>query len=169
MNCTSECVVSDAGPLIGLAIVDALPWLKNMFSSVLIPEAVATELCLESDMPGAKALAIAQKQGWLQIMSVEDVPAHLLSVVDRGEAEAITLAKEKGLPLLIDESRGRMVARGEAVSVFGTGAVLLRAKEWNLVPLVRPFIDALTEAHYRISDQLRIDILRRAGEFDATN
>lgn len=161
------CVVSDAGPLIGLAIVNALPWLQEMFSSVLIPKTVATELCLESDLPGAKALALTQEQGWLQVRPVGDVPAHLLALVDQGEAEAIALAKQEGLPLLIDEYRGRMAARSEAVSVFGTGAVLVRAKEKQLIPLVGPYLDALTKAHYRISERLKVEILVRAGELGA--
>lgn len=156
--------MSDAGPLIGLAIVHALPWLKRMFSSLLIPEAVAVELCLESDMPGAKALAVEQEQGWLQVTPVGNVPAHLLASVDRGEAEAITLASQRGLPLLIDENRGRVVARKESRSVFGTGAVLLKAKELHLIQRVGPYLDALTKSHYRISNRLRDEILARAGE-----
>ena len=160
--------MSDAGPLIGLAIINALPLVNELFRAIMIPEAVAQELHLESDMPGARALAVAKEQGWLQIMPVGDVPDHLLVVVDRGEAEAITLAKQKALPLLIDESRGRLAARNESVAVFGLGALLLRAKERRLVPAVSPYLSALTAAQYRISKQQQVEILRQADEFGAT-
>lgn len=161
-----ELVVADAGPLIGLAIIGGLPWIEKLFRKVLIPEAVATELCLDSDMPGAMALASARRQGWLKVVPVAlaDVPAHLLATVDRGEAEAIALAKRHAVPLLIDENRGRMAARNEGVHIFGSGAVLLRAKERNIIRQVRPHLDALTRAQYRLSEALRGEILRLAGE-----
>jgi predicted nucleic acid-binding protein len=159
-----ELVVADAGPLIGLAIIGGLPWIERLFQEVLIPEAVAAELCLDSAMPGAAALAAARDRGWLKIVAVAEVPAHLLATVDRGEAEAITLAKRHAVPMLIDESRGRTAARSEGVQVFGSGAVLIRAKERRIIRQVRPHLDALTQAQYRLSEALRHEILRQAGE-----
>jgi len=157
-------VVADAGPLIGLAIIGGLPWLRAVVSHVLIPEAVAEELSLDSGMPGAAALASARDQGWIEVTRVADIPEHLTATVDRGEAEAIVLAKRQAVPLLIDESRGRITARSEGVQVFGSGAVLIRAKERGLFRQVRPHLDALTQAQYRLSDALRIEILRLADE-----
>jgi predicted nucleic acid-binding protein len=84
----------------------------------------------------------------------------LLATVDRGEAEAITLAKRRAVPLLIDESRGRVAARSEGVQVFGSGAVLVRAKQRRIIRQVRPRLDALTQAQYRLSEALRHEILR---------
>ncbi len=157
-------VVADAGPLIGLAIVGGLAWLEALFREVLIPEAVEAELRLGSDLPGATALALARRQGWLKVATVADLPAHLLAAVDRGEAEAIMLAKRHAVPLLIDEVRGRRAARSEGVQIFGSGAVLIRAKEECLIREVRPHLDALTRARYRLADELRREILRLAGE-----
>jgi predicted nucleic acid-binding protein len=157
-------VVADAGPLIGLAIIGGLPWIGKLFREVLIPEAVAAELRFDSALPGAIALALARRQGWLKMATVADVPAHLLAAVDRGEAEAIALAKQQAAPLLIDESRGRVAARSEGVVVFGSGAVLIRAKEQGLIQQVRPHLDALAQARYRLSPALRREILRLAGE-----
>ncbi len=160
----SDIVVADAGPLIGLALIGGLIWLQKLFPKILIPEAVAAELCLDSNMPGASALASARDQGWLQIVSVDDVPGRLLAMVDRGEAEAIVLAKQKCARLLIDENRGRIAAKHECIPVFGTGAVLIQAKEKDLIQEIRPMLDALVRAKYRLSNGLRREILRLANE-----
>lgn len=159
-----DLVVADAGPLVGLAVIGGLPWLEHLFRAVLIPEAVAAELRLDSDMRGAHVLASARDAGWLQVVAVTDVPMRLLAVIDRGEAEAIELARQKVVPLLIDEFRGRLAARSAGVTVFGSGAVLLRAKEEGLIREVRASLDALTHAEYRLSAALRQEILRLAGE-----
>lgn len=157
-------VVADAGPLIGLAIIGGLPWLKAIVGYVLIPEAVAEELRLDSGMPGATALASARQQGWMEVTPVTDIPPHLTATLDRGEAEAIALAKRQVVPLLIDENRGRIAARCEGVRIFGSGAVLIRAQERDLIRRVRPHLDALTQAQYRLSQALRDEILRLADE-----
>ena len=65
-----DLVVADAGPLIGLAIIGGLPWIGKLFLEVLIPEAVAAELHFDSALPGATALALARRQGWLKRATV---------------------------------------------------------------------------------------------------
>lgn len=130
----------------------------------MIPEAVEFELCLSSLRPGSQALAEACEVGWIKSRKVINVPEYLLAVVDRGEAEAITLAKQEGGLLLIDESRGRTAATSENVVIFGTGAVLLRAKLLGYIPNVSESLRQLSEAGYRLSSQLCQEILRRANE-----
>lgn len=164
MKLVPELIVADAGPLIGLAVIGGLDWLRKLFRQILIPDGVAAELCLDSKMPGALALASSRDQGWLRVVRVGDVPARLLATVDRGEAEAIVLARQKGIMLLIDETRGRIAAKSEGVRVFGSGAVLIQAKEKGFIREVGPALDALSKANYRLSDDLRREILRLAGE-----
>lgn len=157
-------IVADASPLIGLAKVNRLGLLRQLFQGLLIPEAVERELCLDSPRPGARVLAVAKSEGWLTSVSVENVPAHLLATVDPGEAEAITLARRRSALLLIDEWRGRVAATSEGVRIFGTGAVLLRAKERGFLPTVAETLGELTSVGYRLSGALQAEILRRAGE-----
>ena len=51
-------VVSDTGLLIALARVGRLDLLRRLYGQIVIPSAVHDELALDSDRPGAKALAI---------------------------------------------------------------------------------------------------------------
>lgn len=159
-----QVVAADAGPMIGLAVIGALPWLRTIFGHVLVPEAVAAELRLDSEMPGSKVLASAWTQGWLEVVAVHDIPTYLQVAVDGGEAAAITLARQRGVPLMIDENRGRIAARSEGVHVFGSGAVLLIAKKRRIITEIRPHLDALTQAGYRLSAELRRELLKLAGE-----
>jgi uncharacterized protein len=157
-------VVADAGPLIGLAKIGRLDLLRRLFRRVLIPCGVEAELRIESSRPGSKALADAREAGWLSAVTVPHVPAHLLAALDRGEAEAIALAKHESAVLLIDESCGRTAARAEGVRIFGTGALLVEAKGKRLIPEVQAELVALQEAGYRMSSELRAEIMRLAGE-----
>jgi predicted nucleic acid-binding protein len=157
-------VVADAGPLIGLAKIGSIELLHRLFGSVLIPEAVAAELHLDTPLPGALALNLARKQGWLKIQEVSAVPRRLLETVDRGEAEAITLASSRHARLLIDERIGRAAAKAEGVTIFGTGAVLIKAKQAGLITSVRTELKALTDYGYRLSDALQRELLRLVHE-----
>jgi predicted nucleic acid-binding protein len=161
----STAVVADVGPLIGLAKIGRLDLLRRLFRRVLIPGGVETELRIESSRPGSLALAAAREAGWLAVVPVPHVPARLLAVLGRGEAEAIVLAERESALLMIDESRGRVAARIEGVRIFGTGAVLIEAKRRKLIQEAGPVLDALQDAGYRISSALHTEISRLAGEY----
>ena len=163
---THGLVVADAGPLIGFAIAGRVEILRAVFDQVLIPRAVLEELQLKSSRPGSFALRTAQEEGWI---STEDVPesadiAQLTELLDRGEAEAIVLAQSKDAKLLIDERKGRAVARSRGVAVIGDGGVLLLAKREDVIDRIGPVLEELASHGYRFSDELRRELLALAGE-----
>lgn len=159
-------VVADAGPLIGLARVDALPFLHQIYGEVLVPPQVVEELRLEERRPGSQALARAVADGWLEAVGPAGpgggrTPPGL----DPGEAEAILLAEAMGARfLLIDERRGRAAARARGIPVVGVAGVLLVVKERELIPEVAPWLGRLAAAGYRLSTDLMAKVLRLAGE-----
>lgn len=159
-----QLIIADTGPLIALAVSGQLEILQQLFKQTLIPEAVFSELCINSSRPGARVLAAALEAGWLKKVTTDPPAERLLRTLDQGEAESITLAKRENIPLLIDEARGRIAARKEGISFFGTGALLIQAKRLNLIPAVKPILDRMKDSGYRISTALRREILKRAGE-----
>ena len=161
-----DLIVADTGPLIGLVIAGRLGILSTLFARVRIPRGVLEELELEASRPGSRALSKAREAGWL---ATEDVPdtadvAKLSEHLDRGEAEAIVLAQSKEARLLIDERKGRAVARSRGVTVVGTGGVLLMAKRRHVIDRIEPVLDDLASHGYRLSEELRRELLILAGE-----
>ena len=79
-------VVSDTSPLTALITIQQIDLLQQLYGEVKIPPAVAEELL-------AYHTAIPS---FIQIVPVQEIPllAELNRQLDRGEAEAIVLAKE---------------------------------------------------------------------------
>jgi len=114
-------VVSDTSPITALLGIGEAELLPKLFGEVIIPEAVRDEL-----LRGHDALP-----SWLRVEAVgnRDEALRLAELVDRGEAEAIELAKElRADRLLIDERKGRRLAEQESVPVIGLVGVVLLAK-----------------------------------------
>jgi len=165
----TEIVVADTGPLIALARAGCLQLLPALYQEIVIPPAVHAELCLGSRRPGSKHLADAMEQGWLKIRKPSINTASSLSelalILDPGEAEAIVLAEEVDCRfLLIDERKGRAVARRRGVPVAGIAGVLLAAKKRGFIDEVLPLVKNLEQIGYRMSSALVSEITRRAGE-----
>lgn len=151
-------VVSDTSPLTALLNIGEADLLPKLFSVVIIPPAVRDELQQShTDLPG-----------WLRVESLKN-PAEALrmtDIVDKGEAEAIELAKElRADRLLIDERKGRALAAHEGVPVIGLLGVLLLAKHREMIPSARSLVERLqSEAGMYLSESLKSEALRTVGE-----
>jgi predicted nucleic acid-binding protein len=162
-------VVADAGPPIGLGRVGGLNLLRDLYEQILIPPAVQHQLCLDSKRPAAAHCAQAIAEGWLQVRAPSPPSApsrsELMLVLDPGETEAMLLAEEaKCRFLLIDERKGRAVAKRRGIPVVGVAGVLLAAKKRGLIDAVLPILKCLEGGGYRFSFELIQEIAGLAGE-----
>ena len=158
---------ADTGPLIALAWVGRLQLLPRLLGAGVIPPAVHREARIESGRPGARRIGEALAAGWLRVATLADETpvANLLRVVDAGEAEAMALCLQRQARiLLIDDAKGRDVARRAGIPLVGVAGVLLAAKSKGLLVAVSPVLDDLTGVGYRLSRQLIDDVRRRANE-----
>jgi predicted nucleic acid-binding protein len=159
-------VVSDASPLVGLAAVGQLELLADLYSEVVIPEAVFEEATLASPAaPGAEEIRRAR---WIRVARASDdeLVSSLSTELDRGEAEAIALAVELEADLLlVDEKRARVKARQLGRRVIGVIGVLLQSKDKGLLEEIRPVLDALVDrTGFRVGRALYEEALEAAGE-----
>ena len=161
--------VADASALIALSALSCLPLLKVFFSELLIPEAVYREVVLEGQgKPGAREV---QEAEWIRWAPVRDQPAVEAMLVrpgfERGEAEAIVLAKERGAAWLVldEDDRGpRKYARELGLSVIGTLGVLLRAKQEGRVASLADKLEELKANGFWIDPALARSLVRAGGE-----
>jgi predicted nucleic acid-binding protein len=94
-----------------------------------------------------------------------ELTASLLEKLDKGESEAITLYKESSADiLLIDERRGRKLAKEMNVNIIGSLGILLKAKVEGLIDRIKPSIEILRHSNIRITEDLYAFILQQSGE-----
>ncbi len=60
-------VVIDSSPLIGLAIVDGLEWLPQLFGDIFLPESVKQEVLPGKAACGEDTIAHAIEVGWVKV------------------------------------------------------------------------------------------------------
>jgi hypothetical protein len=160
-------VIADAGPLIGLARVNQLNLLEKLYHQITIAPRVLEELKLSSEKPGATIISAATDAGWLRVSQLKKKENHsiLNLLVDAGEAESIQLAIEQNANILIiDDRKGRKIAKSRKVRIIGTGGILIAAKRKGLLDKVAPIINELAAVGYRLSPDLCRRILELADE-----
>ena len=158
-------IIADAGQLIALAKIDQLTLLPALFAEVHIPAYVLQEAAGNILMPGAAAVrAFADAHATIHEDSVDPVVQRLCVEIDAGEAQAIALAQLLSCGVLMDDLLGRGVAKRLRLPVIGVLGVLLQGKRAGHIAAIRPSLDALLLARYRVSDTLIAEVLKQAKE-----
>jgi len=146
-------IVSDASPLISLALLDKLEILTDLFDQVIIPEEVYRELT-QKEKPYYDKF-ILYLNGKVKKVKDQTSVNILKNEIDAGEAEAIVLALEEGIKdILIDDSKGRTKAKMNGLIPIGIVGILLRAKQKGMINEIKPLLDKLMNNKRRISQQL---------------
>ena len=158
-------IVCNAGPLIALSLVGNLDVLHRLYGRVLAPEAVVREV-VESGAGRAGAIEV-EAASWLEHVQLDSPPEPLLAKeLGAGEAAVITVAYRLSANLvLIDERRARRIAeQAYGLRVKGSAGILVAAKRANLIPAVRPLLEAMADQGYFLSRRLIKRACREAGE-----
>jgi predicted nucleic acid-binding protein len=130
-------VLADTGPLHYLVLIGESGILPQLFTKILIPDAVRNEL-LHPEAPSAVRDWAANPPDWLEVHASpsegHDDPE--LRRLDRGERAALALAEAVGTDLLLmDDREGVAAARGKGFAVTGTLGVLDLATRRGIIDL----------------------------------
>jgi predicted nucleic acid-binding protein len=159
-------LVADAGPLIALAVAQALPQAASHFR-LLVPQAVLTECLADAAAPGSQIIAQLNQSGHFQVVAhhlIEPLDLAYAQGLGSGEVAVLGYALQQGFTALIDERRARQVAKNLGIARVGSGAILLALKQQGQLPSIRAALDAWAAHGYYVSAGLRAELLRRADE-----
>lgn len=160
-----ELIVADTGPLIALAKIDHLDLLTQLYKRIHIPQTVFKEATQHHDWQDA--LQISEFVGeYIEIVDDADteLSKELLLRLDAGESQAIALAHKLNCPILLDEKRGRTIAKQKQIEILGTIGLLITAKQQGLIPEIGNLLKKISNNGYRISAELIQKALIIVGE-----
>lgn len=135
-------MASNTSPIIALARVGRLDLLASLFDVVLLPPAVKGECIDRGKEIGADDVYEIEKgldAGWITVVPLEEDAEReagrlqARAAVGRGEAEAIALARMRGVAVILDDADARAAARSLGLEHMGTVMVPYHAFVRGLV------------------------------------
>jgi len=127
-------IVSNTSPLIAFLKKNELTILKELFNEILIPKAVYKEITKTSGNFNKEKEIFENeiKKNWIKIKEIKSLKFPNLNL-GKGETEAINLCLETNSPLLlIDDKRGRIVAKSFKIEILGTLGIFALMYKKNL-------------------------------------
>ncbi|MEX2681177.1 MAG: hypothetical protein Q6373_006225 [Candidatus Sigynarchaeota archaeon] len=129
-------IISNTSPLIHLTKLGKIDPLLQCHGKIIIPQAVFKEAVADG-IDGGHADAIFLKnlisQGKIEIREVHTQDRSLQEYLHQGEYEAIQLALELKVPVIIDDKKSRTVAINKHVKHFTSLLVLLDLFDANII------------------------------------
>lgn len=158
-------VLSDASPLIVLARIDGLVWLRHLFGQVHVPRTVHREVLPQRDKAGEPQIREAVARATLVVLK-RDWRTPVFAHLGDGEAACIRAGVRLRVPalLLMDERMGRATAIEQGLQVAGTAAIIAMAKREKLIPSAAAVFEKLLQMDFRISAEVIRAALKSAGE-----
>ena len=147
-------IIADTSCLIVLDQIGELPILEKIYTEILITPEVRQEF--KGTIPD-----------WIKVKEVGDKKRQdILELdLDKGEASAIALSLEyEDCLLIIDERKGRLIAKKLGLRITGTLGIIIKGKELGVVSSVKEVLEKLEKFDFWMSESLKNKILNKVGE-----
>lgn len=160
-----EVAFVNASPLIGLAHIDGLDWLRKLYGRALITPTVRSEVLTGLGRPGEAQVSAAISRRQIGVLR-RDPAGPLFPSLDDGEASTIRAALAHGLGALVilDELSARKAARRLGLHCIGTAGVIVEAKRARLATAARPLFERLAESGFHLAPDLVAAVLAELEE-----
>lgn len=156
--------VINASPVIALARVGQVELLTRLPRQAVIPQAVALELL---HAPASDPARQAVERGMFKIIAPSPPPPDILAWdLGKGETAVLSYAlANPGWVVVLDDGAARRCARSFSITITGTLAVVILAKQHGLIESAAQVLHALRGSDFRLDDTLiRAALERTTGE-----
>lgn len=161
-------VISDTTPIISLLKAGQLELLQKLYNKVLMPQAVYREL-IENPVY-VNEVEIIKSTDFLLAAEVENMKSvsvlRAVTGLDEGESAALIMYDEQKADLLLmDEQKGRRVAKRLKVRHIGTAGILMLAYDKGLIQAekVKECIDIMLENKIRLGENICNIVMAHVG------
>jgi predicted nucleic acid-binding protein len=147
-------IISDTSCFIILANIGEIELLQKLYGQITTTIEIASEF--GEPLPD-----------WVDIVSVNDKSKQkLLELqIDKGESSAIALALETNdCTIILDDIKARKIASLLGLNYTGTIGVIVKAKLQGVIPSIKPLIEKIREANFRLSREIELQALKQANE-----
>ncbi|CAA6811957.1 MAG: Unknown protein [uncultured Sulfurovum sp.] len=128
-----------------------------------MPQEVMKEIHIKSD----GVYEEIEKNSLFETKEISDMALFTLldGILDKGESEAIVLAKELGLILLIDEKKGRGIAKNMGLDIIGLLGILILNVKKSLILKDEALVilEEIKGLKFRVSQKLEESFLKMIG------
>lgn len=161
-----EKIVVNTSPLIVLFNSNQDDLLPQLFSDIIVPEAVVEEVTRgKSD----RASQRVPQTDWLKQQTVEINPTVAAWDLGKGETSVISCAiTHPGYYAMIDDQAARRCAKSFGVLTLGTGRAIVLAKQRGLIPSIGDRLDRIREAGLYLAPQV-IELLKTQANENPSN
>lgn len=156
-------IVLNASPLILLGNSELAFILPELFSEIVIPEAVWQEIVGGPHVD--RAAQMLPGLTWLKPVQVTPAPDIIRWDLGTGETEVLSFALQNpAYTPAVDDLLAKKCAKSLGIQTLGTGSILILAKEGGLIESIEQSLRQLQSAGLWISEPVIQLLKRKAGE-----
>ena len=149
-------VISNTSPLIYLSKIGKLELLRDIYSTIYVPDAVATEILRGKELSNGFASAIEVEEaidnGWIQVIELDAEEKNVAEKysldpgIHPGEAVVLAVGHRFDL-LLLDDLGARTFAKALCFDIVGTIGIILQVYDYSLISF-NEFEECLNDLEY---------------------
>ena len=150
-------IIADSSTLITLLDTNNFSLLFELFEEIIISDAVYSEITQKFYHKEKIDFYILSKRLKLSSVKHSEMYEMLIKRLDKGESESIALAKKLKLPLIIDERKGRNIAKSLEIKIIGFVGIILKLLDKKIISKNRAIeiVKEVEENDFRLSSDLK--------------
>ncbi|HHS92850.1 MAG TPA: hypothetical protein ENK82_05840 [Campylobacterales bacterium] len=150
-------IIADSSTLITLLDTNNFSLLFELFNKIIITDEVYREITYKFQHKQKIDEYLCLNSLELQSIEHQELYEMLIVGLDKGEAESIALAKKLELSLIIDERKGRNIAKSLGINIIGLVGLILKLMEKNIISKERAItiVDEVEANNFRLSAGLK--------------